>query len=174
MSNELMKQEIESEFIIRIEQFQRVLNRQPETTKKDQKKGIIYISISEIETQLDKLFMGHWQTRNLQMMVVGNELVATIELGVLHPVSKEWIWRSGAGACMIRQTSGAKISDIDSKIKNAVEMDAPHAKAQAVKNAALSLGDFFGRNIRRKSEDVSTYTPIYTPKIQKRNEKKEA
>lgn len=170
MNNELMNlhniQSIE-DFKIKIEQFLVYLNSEPTKTKKDQNKGITYIAISEIETQLDTLFLGQWQTRNVSMLVVGNEFVISLELGVLNPISGQWLWRAGVGACMIRQSKGAAISDIDSKIKNTMEMDAPHAKAQAVKNAALSIGKLFGRDLRRKKEDVSDYTAKFTNSINK-------
>ena len=133
----------------------------------------MYIGISEIEVQLDTLFLGQWQTEITQCLIVGNEIVMNVKLGVLHPITKEWIWRAGSGSAMIRQSSGAKISDIDSKIKNGVEMDAPHAKVSAIKNAALSLGNIFGRNLRRKKEDVSQYVPIHTPVILRKIENAE-
>ena len=154
------------DFKVKMESFLVWLNKEPQTTKKDQKKGVIYIAISEIETQLDTIFLGQWQTKNIQMLVVGNEFVVSLELGVLNPISGQWLWRAGVGACMIRQSKGAAISNIDAKIKNGMEMDAPHAKAQAVKNAALSIGKFFGRDLRRKKEDVSDYTPKFTKSIE--------
>jgi len=170
MENNLMNlQDIKTyeEFKIKMEVFLSYLDSPPRNTKQDQKKGILYIAISEIEIQLDTLFLGQWQTRNVQMVVVGNEFVVSLELGVLHPISGQWLWRAGVGACMIRQKKDAAVSDIDAKIKNTMEMDAPHAKAQAVKNAALSIGKFFGRDIRRKKEDVSHYQAKFTQSLAK-------
>jgi len=170
MNNELIPLQMQGiatyeDFRLKMEGFLLGLNKEPKKTKKDQNKGITYIAISEIEVQLDRLFMGQWQTKNLNLIVVGNEIVATIELGVLNPISGQWLWRSGTGSAMIRQNKGAKITDIDSKIKNAAEMDAPHAKASAIKNAAKSLGNLFGRNIARKTEDVSEYDAPFTNAI---------
>ena len=39
-------------------------------------------------------------------------------------------------------------------------MDAPHAKSDAIKNAANSLGKWFGRDLGRENSDVAKYTPI--------------
>jgi len=163
----------EDEFKLKMERFLKSLENPPRTVKNDQKRGFVYIGISEIEVQLDTIFLGQWQTEITQCLIVGNEIVMNVKLGVLHPITKEWIWRAGSGSAMIRQSSGAKISDIDSKIKNGVEMDAPHAKVSAIKNAALSLGNIFGRNLRRKKEDVSQYVPIHTPVILRKIENAE-
>lgn len=164
---EVIRQEKHLE--LQMEKFLQFLNRDSKKVKTDKIRDVNYIPVSEIEVQLDTMFFGHWQTKNLSMTAVGNELVCTLELGVLNPITKEWIWRGGVGACMIRQTKGAKNSDIDAKIKNGLEMDAPHAKASAFKNAALSLGNLFGRNLRRKDEDISTYAPIITKMLEPKN-----
>lgn len=163
----------EDEFKLKMEHFLKSLENPPRNVKTDKLRGVVYIGISEIEVQLDTLFLGQWQTEITQCLIVGNEIVMNVKLGVLHPITKEWIWRAGSGSAMIRQSSGAKISDIDSKIKNGVEMDAPHAKVSAIKNAALSLGNVFGRNLRRKKEDVSQYVPIHTPVILRKIENAE-
>jgi hypothetical protein len=169
--NELETLRKEENFTLAMERFLVFMAKPPIKVKVEPKKGNFpYIPISEIENQLDTIFLGQWQSEITQTIIVGNEIVMNVKVGVLHPITKEWIWRAGTGAAMIRQKSGSKISDIDGKIPNAVEMDAPHAKADAIKNAVQSLGDFFGRNLRRKIEDVATYKPIHTPKITKKNE----
>ena len=70
---------------------------------------------------------------------------------------------------MIRQRSGAQISDVNAKLKNALQMDLPHAKAEAIKNAAKSLGDKFGRNLGRKTSDTTKYKPILLNKLKTLN-----
>lgn len=174
MKNEITTTNISDEFKLQIEAFIDAINKPPRKTKTDQKKGIVYITISEIEVLLDTIFFGQWQTEITQCLIVGNEIVMNIKLGIFHPITQQWIWRAGTASAMIRQVKDAKISDIDSKIKNAVEMDAPHAKASAIKNAAQSLGNMFGRNLRRKQEDQTNYNAIHTPRINKKNEQKEA
>jgi hypothetical protein len=52
------------------------------------------------------------------------------------------------------QNSGASVTDISQKKKNALQKDYPKAKSEALKNAAKSLGKIFGRDIGRKSESV--------------------
>lgn len=127
-----------------------------------------YIPVGEIEMQLDELFCGLWQTRDFKWAVIANEVVCSIDLWVFHPILKEWIVRTGVGAAMIQQegykkdeegnfiTSNSKKikinprpSDVDFKIKNTLVKDFPHAKAEALKNAAKSLGKYFGRDLNR-------------------------
>lgn len=165
---ELQQITAEDQYTLAMEKFLVFMSRQPSKIKKRQ--NIEYLTISEMENLLDTIFLGQWQTEITQTIIVGNEIVMNVKVGILHPITKQWLWRAGTGAAMIRQNKGAKISDIDSKIMNAVEMDAPHAKADAIKNAVKSFGDIFGRNLMRKKEDVSNYIPIHTPKITKKHE----
>ena len=102
--------------------------------------GARYLPIDYIESKLDELFAGLWQTRKVELKVVVNEIVCTLELGVYHPVLKDWIWRVGVGAAMIQQQKNSQITDIGAKHKNTLGKDAPHAKAEALKNAAKSIG----------------------------------
>ena len=100
-----------------------------------------------------QLFFGLWQTKKFNYQVVGNELVGSIELWVWHPITKDWLVRTGVAATQIRQHKGAAITDIDAKIKNALEMDAPHLYADCVKSAAKTLGPAFGRDLNRDFVD---------------------
>ena len=122
-----------------------------------------YLPVSFIEMTLDEIFGGLWQTKNFTSQVVANEIIGTIELGVFHPILREWIWRTGAGAVMIQQKSvenggSGDITRIADKIKNTLVKDFPHLKAECLKNAARSLGKVFGRDLNRSFEDQ--YTPF--------------
>lgn len=151
--------------LIACEKFTAGLNSTPSASKIKERQRVKYIPISGIEAELDRMFAGLWQTKNMKWQVVVNEIVVSIDLEVFHPIAKVWICRSGVGAAQIRQSKGAGISDINAKIKNALEMDVPHAKADAIKNAAKSLGKLFGRDLGRKPQDVSQYEPILLNKI---------
>lgn len=113
-----------------------------------------YLPISVVETTLDELFFGLWQVKDFTWNVVANEIVGALSLGVFHPIAKTWIWRTGAGAVLIKQKSESKggtgdITDPGQKIKNALVTGFPHLKAQCLKNAAQSLGPLFGRDLNR-------------------------
>lgn len=114
-----------------------------------------YLPIGYVQQKLDRIFNGLWETRNQEMTIVANEIVVRLELRVFHPVVRTWMTRTGVGAAMIQQKQGAAVSDINAKIKNTLSKDAPHAAAEALKNAAKSLGAAFGRDLNRD------YTPDY-------------
>ena len=142
------------------ERFTARLNSDPEETrvKRNPHAGnSMYLPITDVEMTLDRMFQGLWQTRNFTQQVVANEIIGHIELGVFHPVLRDWIWRTGAASVMIQQSKGSDITDIGAKIKNTLVKDFPHLKTECVKNAARSLGKIFGRDLNRNDEDI--YTP---------------
>lgn len=135
-----------------VEMWQEELNKYPDPSTLKSRDGVRYVPISHIEALLDTLFFGLWSLENFKYQVVANEICAQIELKVYHPIMGVWITRTGVGAAMIRQKSGAAVTDVSAKIKNALEMDLAHAKADAMKNAAKSLGKIFGRDLARKKD----------------------
>lgn len=140
--------------LVNLESFASALNRSPKVIKVNKfANGTKYVPISHVQTLLDQMFFGLWQTKCFTYKVVGNELVGSIELWVYHPIIKEWLVRTGVAATQIRQNKGAKLTDIDAKIKNALEMDAPHLYADCVKSAAKTLGPAFGRDLNREFTD---------------------
>jgi len=140
--------------LVNLETSTKALNKKPAVVKVNKFQiGAKYVPISHIQTLLDQLFFGMWQTKNFSYQVVGNELVGSIELWLFHPVIKEWMVRTGVAATQIRQNKGAAITDINQKIKNALEMDAPHLYADCVKSAAKTLGPAFGRDLNRDFTD---------------------
>lgn len=151
--------------LVNLETFTGALNRPPskENTKVNKfANNTKYLPISHIQTLLDQMFFGLWQTKNFSYKVVGNELVGSIELWVYHPVVKEWIVRTGVAATQIRLNKGARL-DVSQKIVNALEMDAPHLYADCVKSAAKTLGSAFGRDLNRQFED--NYKPLVSNQI---------
>ena len=133
-------------------QFMHRLNRKPSKNEIEQKMGKTYIPISILEAKLDSFFNGAWSTKNISTTIVGNELVVSLELHFYHPKLDTWLCRVGVGASMVMQKRDSAISDIDAKIKNALEMDAPNAKSKAFKNAVKSIGKAFGRDLMREIE----------------------
>ena len=134
--------------------------------------GALFIPIGTIEEKLDYYFQGMWKTTDIHYSVVVNEIVMTLQLHVLHPFSGMWLERSGTAAVQIQLRAeyevvdGKKVKkavdvlDVSKKIANTLTKDFPHVKAEAIKNAAKSLGNIFGRNLNRGPED--TYTDIQT------------
>jgi len=117
-----------------------------------------YIPISFIETRLDQYFFGFWETVNFRTQVIVNEVVGSIDLRVKHPVTGEWLTRTGAAGVPIQMKSGSGVTQVAEKIHNTLVKDYPHLKAMCVLNACKSLGKLFGRDLNRKFED--DYQPL--------------
>lgn len=136
--------------------FQERLNLAPNSNevikgrKPPKKQQLQYIPISILESKMDSFFAGRWTSEVTGTLVVGNELVVTMKVSYYHPKFNEWHHRSGIGASMVRQRKDSAISDVDGKLKNALEMDAPNAKSKAFKNAVKSIGKAFGRDLMRE------------------------
>lgn len=145
----------------KIQNFQKILHKEPppdEIRVNIQANNYKYVPISFLEMKLDELFFGIWSTKNFQSKTVVNEEVGSIELWYFHPTAKTWLCRVGAGAVMIQQKKDSEITDIGAKIKNTMTKDYPHLKAECFRNACLSLGKAFGRDLNREFEDQ--YNPI--------------
>lgn len=167
----------------RLQAFAKLQNKEPEKEKLQEHpvaKGAFYLPISYIEMTLDELYFGLWKTENFRTQVIANELTGIIELSVFHPVIKQWITRTGTGATQImvdkfpeeypqQATKEQKEAynlrrnqwalNLDNKKPAALEMGGITAlKADCVKNAALSLGKYFGRDVNRLHKD--TYQPL--------------
>jgi hypothetical protein len=128
-----------------------------------------YLPIDFIETSLDELFFGLWETKNFEWKAIANEITASITLRVFHPTAKVWIERIGAASIAVmvdalpknpdgsEKLSGQEKNrwylDLANKKPSALDMGLPKLKTDCVKNAALSLGNIFGRNINRKHID---------------------
>jgi hypothetical protein len=141
------------------------------------------VVISAIETLLDEFYFGLWSTRNFQMWQIANEVCATIDLVVIHPLTGKELTRVGAGAITImvdaapdelkfsqddpkhvqaqkKRDKNAWSLDMQNKKPNALDLGFPKLKTECIKNAAISLGKVFGRDINRKK--VDTYTDKVT------------
>ena len=135
--------------------------------------GIKYLPIQRVEDKL-RYYFGLFQTRNFTFQPIINEICGSLELGVYHPVLKEWIWLVGTGAIQIQLRSeknekGERVptdlSDpniLGKKILNTLQKDLPHMKAECIKNAAKGLGRQFGSGLNRKLEDGEDVANVMT------------
>jgi len=148
-----------------MQNFTKLMHRKPSSSEiqiNSQAGNSKYLPISNVEMKLDEYFFGAWSTENFKWQQIGNEIVGSIDLKVLHPVLGQWLTRSGSGSVMIQFQRGADVTDFNLKIKNTLVKDFPHLKAECIKNAAKSFGKAFGRDINRKFE--GDYTPLVTEK----------
>ncbi len=119
------------------------------------------LPIDFVETTLDELFLGMWQTHSFTYTREFNEVIGSIILEVKNPITGEWIKRTGAASIVITQDKDATLETFNTtKKKNALDLTFPKLKAECVLNAARSLGNVFGRNLNRKKKDV--YKPLFT------------
>jgi len=164
-----------------IEEFQMWLNKPINIEKIKKNPNILikkdevyqqlqYLTIAEIEQQLDNVFAGLWSIENLEYSVIANAITVKLDLKVFHPVAKIMITRSGVGANPIQLKKGEKVMSFESIQFDAIKKGLPAAKATALKNAAQSLGSFFGRNLNR---DDSPEYESFSSEVQKRTEKQE-
>lgn len=153
-----------------MQDFARQLNREPdprefENTPDGQAR---YLPISFIEMTLDELFLGQWGTENFKWSAITNEVQASLELVLTHPVTGKEIRRTGAGSVVItvdalskeeknimsKQERNLYALNSENKKPNALDLGFPKLKQECIKNAAQSLGKVFGRDINRKNKDV--------------------
>ncbi len=144
------------------EAFLKSFDVKPHKVEKVQ--GYDTMPISALEKTLDETYLGLWKTDTFSYQVIANEIVGTILLHVYDPTVKTWITRIGCASVMIRQTSGAQITDISAKIKNGLVMDFPKLSTMCLKAAAKTLGKKFGRDLNRKFEDG--YDTVYSDEIE--------
>jgi hypothetical protein len=120
-----------------------------------------------MEMALDEVFFGQWNTSNFKWQTVANEIVASIELEAFHPLSKVWIKRTGATAVtimtdsipegmsknMTKQEKNQWALDLQNKKPGALANGGfAKLKAECFKNACLSLGRYFGRDVNREHQ----------------------
>ncbi|MGL4834919.1 MAG: hypothetical protein ACRCXH_10935 [Shewanella sp.] len=153
-----------------LQKFQQMLNAEPDAAgvESTPDKKAQTLVISHVETTLDELFFGHWRTENFKWSTIANEVQASLELVVIHPISGYELRRVGAASVIImvdRVPDGVTgiernrwALNPDNKKANAMDLAFGKLKAECLKNAALSLGKVFGRDLNRKNKD--TYKPF--------------
>jgi hypothetical protein len=160
----------ELDFRIKLQNFCTILAKQPEANElqKTPDGKAMYLPIDFIETTLDELYYGLWETKEFRWQAIANEITASITLRVFHPTAQVWIERVGSASIaimvdkapdgLVGQERNRWALDVGNKKPNALDMGLPKLKTDCIKNAALSLGNKFGRNINRKHND--TYKPL--------------
>ena len=153
-----------------LQKFQSMLNAMPDDlgieTTPDRKAHTLVIS--HVETTLDEMFFGHWRTENFKWERMANEVVGSLDLVVIHPITGYELRRTGAASIIImvdKAPDNIMGSDrnrwalnADNKKPNALDLAFPKLKTECLKNAALSLGKLFGRDLNRQNKD--TYKPF--------------
>lgn len=146
----------DEDFREKLQNFAQRLNSEPNASelRKTPDGKANSLPISFIEMTLDEYFFGLWSTENFKWSTIANEIVGSIDLIVLNPVSGMPLKRVGAASIQIMVNKGTDALDVNNKKPNALDMGFPKLKAECTKNAAQSLGKLFGRDINRQHADT--------------------
>lgn len=172
----------QNETLDALQKFQARLNSQPDERgiESTPDKKAVTLVVSHVEMTLDEMFFGHWRTENFQWSAIANEVQGSIELVCLHPITGFELRRTGAASIVITVDKVPdEIKDdlrernrwalnADNKKPNALDLAFPKLKAECLKNAALSLGKLFGRDLNRKNKDE--YRPFKLKTVDNMNQ----
>lgn len=114
-------------------------------------KGVKYISIARIESNLTQIFQ-QWRAEVIEYKQMFNSVTCHVRLHYLNPVTGQWSFHDGLGAVSVQTEKGKSAADLSSIKNDAVMKALPAAKSFAIKDAAEHLGKLFGRDINRKDE----------------------
>jgi hypothetical protein len=127
-----------------------LLNQQPPSNwlKQHPITKQLYLPIERVEYLLTRLFF-QWRAEIKDSKLIGNSVQVTIRLHYHNPVTNEWDWQDGIGACPLQTEKNAGAIEFDKLKSSAVMMASPAAKAYAIKDAAECIGCIFGKNLNR-------------------------
>lgn len=109
-----------------------------------------YLEIGYIQAELDRVFHGLWSWKVSAVVQMINGVQVTGTLSVFHPVTNQWLERSGVAFKEFQLKKNMTTPSPENLSARALERDVPIANAEAFKNAAKTLGNAFGRNLNRQ------------------------
>ena len=110
-----------------------------------------YLPITAVERLLDGLFSS-WTATIKDTGVAVNGFYVVVNLKAQIPNSDEYLESDGIGFAEFQTTKGAASTDFTKLSQAAGVIAVPRARAEAIKNAAKSFGNIFGRNLSRKDD----------------------
>lgn len=110
-----------------------------------------YLPITAVERLLDGLFDG-WTVEILREGSVVNGFYVVVKLKAKIPQSDKYLMSDGIGFAEFQTAKGAAPTDFTKLMQSAGVMAVPRARAEAIKNAAKSFGNLFGRNLTREDD----------------------
>jgi hypothetical protein len=134
-----------------------VLNDEGKQTK------LQYLPVEKVEFLLTRIFQ-EWRREVKDIQLCLNSMVATVRIHYKNPVTGEWSYHDGVGACPIQTDKDAKAGDFSALKTSGVQMAAPSAVSYALKDAADCLGKLFGKDLNRR--DTSAFSGAYSSKVQ--------
>ena len=116
-------------------------------------KNYKYIPIERVEFLLRTIF------KRYRIEITGrgtafNGVWVTVRVNYLHPLTGEWDFHDGIGACQLQTAKGTSPADLNNINNGALSMAFPIAKTVAVKDACDHFGKLFGSDLNRKDDIV--------------------
>ena len=111
-----------------------------------------YLPITAIERLLDGLFED-WTVKILREGVAVNGFYVVVNLTAKIPQTDKILTSDGIGFAEFQTVKGAAPTDFTQLMQSAGVMAIPRARSEAIKNAAKSFGNLFGRNLTRKDDN---------------------
>ena len=110
-----------------------------------------YLPIDKIEFLLKKIFK-NYKIEVLKTGLLFNAIEVSVRVWYLHPITQEWGFYDGVGACELQtqKGTGSLKHDMSNVNKGAVTMALPIAKTIAIKDACDHFGRLFGSDLNRK------------------------
>lgn len=122
-------------------------------------KNYKYIPIERIEFLLKTIFK-RYRIEVLREGTSFNGVYVVVRVHYVHPLTNEWDFHDGIGACQLQTAKGTAASDLININNGALSMAFPIAKTIALKDACDHFGKLFGSDLNRK--DVIEYTQDLT------------
>jgi len=112
-----------------------------------------YLPIGRIEYLLKRIF-NHYKIEVLKTGILFNAVEVQVRVHYKNPVTKEWDFNDGVGACELQtqKDTGSLKLDMSNVNKSAVEMALPIAKSKAIKDACDHFGRLFGSDLNHKEQ----------------------
>lgn len=111
--------------------------------------GYKYLPIERIEYLLKTIFKRY----RIEITANGqsfNGVWVTVRVHYLHPITNEWDYHDGIGACQLQTAKGTSVTDLANINNGALAMAFPIAKTIAIKDSCDHFGKLFGSDLNRK------------------------
>jgi hypothetical protein len=114
-------------------------------------KAYKYLPIERVEYLLRQIFKAY----RIEITGQGtafNGVWVTVRVHYRHPVTGEWEFHDGIGACQLQTAKGTSPADLGNINNGALSMAFPIAKTVAIKDACDHFGKLFGSDLNRKDD----------------------
>lgn len=114
-------------------------------------KNYKYIPIERVEYLLKTIFK-RYRVEITGQGTAFNGVWVTVRIHYLHPITSDWDFHDGIGACQLQTKKDTSPADLQNINNGAISMAFPIAKTIAIKDACDHFGKLFGSDLNRKDE----------------------